>query len=807
VRVAVNRPVFGNDRSDLKAVERGADAENPLHDGVVVPRRRAGEPGVLGLAEGGRILAGDHLRVDIGLAAVQIADLFARRGIDAAVVVVGQVAVAQTGFADHDPGIDVAEDAGVLLVSRRIGGDFAHFDVVVGVGRLLDHDAVLGGQMLAHGGQGLGGLAVLQADAGQGAVTIGLDVDFALGAFLGADLAAKVVISAQEPLAVPAMLENDGFHFGGFSQIGCGFGVESAVLGDGGELAAGLHKEAGDEDRFGHLAVLVGGGLEGLARRIGEAVEIEAVVPVGAADERQAVRPKALQGVVEAALQVLVERHFRARLVVVGHRLVEDAPVAGLFEIGRDADDEPVGIVVEAAADVVVAALGERLVLVIGAAGGQLRCGQVEDALAGARRNHVDEAEQVLVGVAEAKAAADAGLIERRRARHVEGRHALVGVPDVHHAVGVDVGGVHLEDAEGFHPVLAQALEGRVSLFGVEIFGDDRLDRGLVDGLRAGRVEFLIDGILVVAEHEDDLAGLAGLQFELDLVGADGRPAVSDGVGELTGFDGGRLVPAAIAAQEGFALGVESRAGLGTGKVREVIAALAVLRLVINHAVFHFHLSGVEVALEVGAVVLGVPEAELDLGEAGNGGLGGAAVGDRELPNLEVLAQRDKVAGVRLDAGVLRSDDGVAHAVAAGVVLELVACGLPGGRPEFLRLVVAQVDVAPAEIERHVVVAVARDPAQAGVAIERVASRGIGNNAEIRLASQVVDPWQRRVRLGDHILAIPVVEISELHNQNSLDTEPAPDWQPARKVDQSFFQSDLNYFGGRIAIILDAARV
>ena len=121
-------------------------------------------------------------------------------------------------------------------------------------------------------------------------------------------------------------------------------------------------------------------------------------------------------------------------------------------------------IVVEAAADVVIAALGERLVLVIGAAGGQLRGGQVQDALAGARRRHVHKAQQVLVGIAEAQAAPDARLIERRRARHVEGRHALVRIPDVHHAIGVDVGRVDLEDAEQALPVLAQLLEGRVGV-------------------------------------------------------------------------------------------------------------------------------------------------------------------------------------------------------------------------------------------------------------------------------------------------------------------------------------------------------
>ena len=72
--------------------------------------------------------------------------------------------------------------------------------------------------------------------------------------------------------------------------------------------------------------------------------------------------------------------------------------------------DQPGRVVVEAAADVVVAALRQRLVLVVGAAGRQLRRSDVEDPLAGPRRDHVDEAEQVLVGVAEAHATADARL-------------------------------------------------------------------------------------------------------------------------------------------------------------------------------------------------------------------------------------------------------------------------------------------------------------------------------------------------------------------------------------------------------------
>ena len=117
------------------------------------------------------------------------------------------------------------------------------------------------------------------------------------------------------------------------------------------------------------------------------------------------------------------------------------------------------------------------------------------------------------------------------------------------------------------------------------------------------------------------------------------------------------------------------------------------------------------------------------------------------------------------------ADDGVAHAVAAGVVVELGARGLPGRRPEFAGVVVAQVDVAPAEIERHVVVAVAREAAQAGVAIKGVAAGGVGDDSEIGLAAEVIDPGQRRVGLGDHVLAVVVVKISVLHPKPPIEGE------------------------------------
>jgi hypothetical protein len=107
-------------------------------------------------------------------------------------------------------------------------------------------------------------------------------------------------------------------------------------------------------------------------------------------------------------------------------------------------------------------------------------------------------------------------------------------------------------------PVLAQTLEGHVGGLAVEVPGDHRLDKALVDGLRAGRIELPVPGVLVITKHEDDLLRLAGLEVEPDLMRADGRPAMGDGVGQLTGFDGCGLVPAAVGTKKRLALCVKA---------------------------------------------------------------------------------------------------------------------------------------------------------------------------------------------------------------------------------------------------------
>ena len=109
----------------LQAVQRGLDAKDILAHIEEGPCGSAGQPAVLCFAKGGGILTGHHLAVNIGFGAVDLGNILDVGRACLAVHLKGPVAMPQNGFGTADPRIVVAEDTGVLLVSRRIAGNFA----------------------------------------------------------------------------------------------------------------------------------------------------------------------------------------------------------------------------------------------------------------------------------------------------------------------------------------------------------------------------------------------------------------------------------------------------------------------------------------------------------------------------------------------------------------------------------------------------------------------------------------------------------------------------------------------------------
>lgn len=96
-----------------------------------------------------------------------------------------------------------------------------------------------------------------------------------------------------------------------------------------------------------------------LARVLGEAVQVQVVVPVRTPDERQTVGTQMGAGKVEAAAQVLHQSLRLGGVVIKGYLFFQNRPVAGLPQVGGGTGNEPQRVIVEAGADIAVAFLGQ----------------------------------------------------------------------------------------------------------------------------------------------------------------------------------------------------------------------------------------------------------------------------------------------------------------------------------------------------------------------------------------------------------------------------------------------------------------
>src|SRR3954466_13482752 len=99
-----------------------------------------------------------------------------------------------------------------------------------------------------------------------------------------------------------------------------------------------------------------------------------------------------------------------------------------------------------------------------------------------------------------------------------------------------------------------------------------------------------------------------------------------------------------------------------------MVAAVTVLRLVVDDAVLNFYLANVKIALEIRRIVLRVPEAKLDGRKHRKFGCLLPVVRNCQLPDLKTPVERHEETCAGLDPGILRADSGVTHAMPAGIV-------------------------------------------------------------------------------------------------------------------------------------------
>ena len=273
--------------------------------------------------------------------------------------------------------------------------------------------------------------------------------------------------------------------------------------GERGVLACRQHEQRGDHHRFRAAVRAHRRGLERLVRIGRVRVEVEAIVPVGAADQGQPVRAEPRQRVTERRLDVIAHRGAAVRRVLERDDRVEQVGPAGFAHVGGDAEHEPQRVVVEAVADLGIAGARQRLVLVIGAAVALLRGREVHEPRAHFVRHHVHDAEAVLVRVAEADAAAAAGLEQRRAARELERHHALVGIPGVDEVVELRIGRADLQRIQPRIPAAAMRGKGALGVSRILEPGPEPARGGDVG--RAVARPLVLDLVLRKPGREDEL--------------------------------------------------------------------------------------------------------------------------------------------------------------------------------------------------------------------------------------------------------------------------------------------------------------
>ena len=169
-------------------------------------------------------------------------------------------------------------------------------------------------------------------------------------------------------------------------------------------------------------------------------------------------RAQMLHRIAEASAQMLHQRLRKGFIAVKGNRLVQNGEISRFADVSICAGNKPEWIVIKAATYCHVPLFGERLILVVCTAVRELGSRDIQYACSCPLRDHMHKAEQVLAGITEAHPASHAALKVAGRTAHVEGDHALILVPDIHHPADVLIGAFQRKAGEEAVPEFCQLL-------------------------------------------------------------------------------------------------------------------------------------------------------------------------------------------------------------------------------------------------------------------------------------------------------------------------------------------------------------
>ena len=237
------------------------------------------------------------------------------------------------------------------------------------------------------------------------------------------------------------------------------------MLYERGQVLTRNHIQTGYHKRFRLAALsLVFRSLERFIRIVRKAVEIQAVIPVRAPYERQAMRAKISPRIFKTYEKVLKKRLFRARDIVERNHFIQNREIPRLLKISHSPENKPERVIVESSSYVIVPALGKRLILMIASPVRKLRGCDVQYAGAGTRGNLMNKPDKVLIGIPEAHTAPDSAFKKACAAAHVERHHALILVPNIHHTVQFRNFRLHLKTSQKIVPIILQLRKSLLNL-------------------------------------------------------------------------------------------------------------------------------------------------------------------------------------------------------------------------------------------------------------------------------------------------------------------------------------------------------
>ena len=582
-----------------------------------------------------------------------------------------------------------------------------------------------------------------------------------------AHLLAKVIICTQEPFAVPAVLHDVVLHLVNSSLSLVSSCIVALQTAHSNIFRTCIGEQSSNHNRFCNLGILVfavlrrSRSLEGFARFRREAGQVDAVVPVCTHCQRQAVRANIFKYMIEALFEVIHHGLCLVFIVVIRNLCIQNAVVAGFLDVSCNRQNHPQRVIGEVAADFVVALLGERLILVIASAIFKLGRSEVDQTFSCTIRNLVNEAQQVLVGVTEAHTTADTAFKVRSRTGHVKGNHALILVPDVYHTVHLVIRSLYSVLRQQVVPHFLQSSQTSSHLFRCVVLFHHCICSGLVH--RTICIELFFYWIFNITQDEDQLLGFARLQGDFLVVGSNRRPAVCNRVGSLTSCNNLRIFKAVVQTQEGFSVSIITVNGIIYGVESKVVSSFLVFGLVEDGRIHNFNFASVEVPLEVGGVILCIPQTPFYEREQLEGLCFVAFVLENNALNFAVVILRNEERNFCGQTVFLTSDDGITHTVTAFIAVQFGFYRSPARRPDGI--VVLDVEVTSAHINWNVVVTVSGDSAETSIFIEVIAAGGVGDEGEERLCAEVVDPRVRGLRILDDVFLIHVVEVSKFHNR------------------------------------------